>query len=101
MAKSKLFDANPLKRKQTVWHEEDGKTYLETRQNVDALVEAANALADEPPEPSTGLRFVGFIPDTVFNQACREGWVNDKARWRQWMLDRDNRKFNGGRENPF
>ena len=100
-SKKSLLSADPFKRKQSIFHLEDGKTYVETRQDVSHLTEAAKVLAEAPPEPESGLRFVCYIPDTVFNQAAREGWLHDKDAWRKWARDRDNRQFNGGRENPF
>lgn len=101
MAKSALLDGWSDAKRATIYHEEDGKTYIETRQDVEHVVEAAKILADEPPDPETGMRFIGFIPDAVFNQAATEGWLHDKAAWRRWLADRDNRAFNGGRENPI
>lgn len=101
MSKSALLDFIPEARRKVIYHEEDGKTYIETRQECSQIVEAAKILADEPPDPATGLRFICAIPDAVWNDACVNGWLHDKARWRQWAKDRDNRAFNGGRENPF
>jgi hypothetical protein len=33
------------------------------------------------------------VPMTVVETAMREGWFNDKAAWRRWLNDRDNRAF--------
>lgn len=99
MSKSALLDFIPEARRQVIYHEEDGKTYVETRQDAGPLVEAAKILAQDPPRKEDGWRFLCVIPDTVFNQAITEGWFHDKAAWRRWMNDRDNRAFNGGREN--
>ncbi len=101
MSKSALLDFLPDSRRKVIYHEEDGKTYIESRQEVTPLIEAAKILAEVPPDPETGWRFVGFIPDPVWDQAVREGWLHDKSKWRAWMRDRDNRALNGGRENPF
>jgi hypothetical protein len=101
LSKSALLDVLPEARRKLIYHEEDGKTYVETRQDVSGIIEAAKVLAEVPPDKDTGWRFVGFIPDAVYNQAVIEGWLHDKARWRAWMRDRDNRAYNGGRENPF
>jgi hypothetical protein len=96
MAKKGLLDLDPIKRRETIFHIEDGKTFVETRQEVSHLTEAAKVLASEPPRKEDGWRFIGVIPDTVWNQAVTEGWIHDKARWRQWMQDADNRAFTGG-----
>ena len=97
MAKGLLsFDAD---RRKTIIHHEIGDThYVETRQDVTHVVEAAKILAEEPPHKEDGWRFIGFLPDAVFDQAVQEGWIHDKKRIRQWLNDRDNRAFNGGRD---
>lgn len=84
-------------RKQVIHHEEDGKFYTETRQDATHIVEAAKILADEPPDPETGLRFLCFMPAPDFDRAVREGWIHDKKRIREWANNSDNRAFNGGR----
>lgn len=99
MAKRALLDLIPESRRQIIYAEEDGKTFVETRQECTHLVEAAKILAEEPPNKADGWRFMCVIPDTVFNQAAMEGWLHDPKAWRRWMNDRDNRAFNGGREN--
>lgn len=98
MSKSALLDICADRRRKVIYHEEDGKTYVETRQDVTHLIEAAKVLAEVPPNKSDGWRFLGVIPDVVFNQAATEGWLHDKAKWRAWLNDRDNRAFNGGRD---
>ena len=101
MSKSALIALVPEARRKLIYHEEDGRTLIETRQDCAPLIEAARILAEQPPDRETGWRFVGFIPDVVWNQACAEGWLHDKARWRRWFRERDNRAFNGGREDPW
>lgn len=97
MSKSALLAFVADDRRKTIMHEEDGKTYVETRQDATHIIAAAAILADVPPDPKDGWRFLGFLPAPVFDQACIEGWIHDKARVRQWLNDRDNRAFNGNR----
>lgn len=96
MAKSAPLSLDTEKRVKIIYHEEDGKRFVETRQDVTPIVEAAKILADEPPRKEDGWRFIGCIPDAVWNQAVAEGWIGDKARWRRWMKDPANRAFTGG-----
>lgn len=98
MSKSALLDACGLRGRQVIMHEEDGRHFVETRQDATHIIEAAKVLASEPPRKEDGWRFLGFLPEPVFNQACVEGWIHDKVRVRQWLNDRDNRAFNGGRD---
>lgn len=97
MSKKALLSIAPERNSYAIYHEEDGKHYVERRQDVSKLIEAAKVLADVPPDPSDGWRFMCVIPDTVLEEAMRDGWLEDKARWRKWMNDSDNRDFNGGR----
>jgi hypothetical protein len=87
MAKSAPLQIDADRRVKVIYHEEDGKTFVETRQDCSHLVEAAKILADVPPRKEDGWRFLGFIPDAVWNQACTEGWIQDKARWRRWLKE--------------
>ena len=95
MAKSAPLKIDPVKRVKIIYHEEDGRKYIETRQDCQALVDAAKILAEVPPRKEDGWRFVGFIPDAVFNRAATEGWLGDKKAWRKWL--QDNPAFAGGK----
>lgn len=99
MAKTALLSVDPAKRVKVLYHEEDGKTYVEHRQDVSLLAKAASILADVPPDPETGFRFVCTIDDATWARAVAEGWMHDKGAWRKWA--RENRVLNGGRANPF
>ncbi len=48
--------------------------------------------AKELPQ-SKDMRLAAKVPMAVVEQAMREGWFNDNARWRAWLNDPDNRKF--------
>ena len=98
MAKTALFDLIPEARRKSLWHEEDGKVYIESRQDCTHIVEAAKILAENPPHKEDGWRFLALIPETVMDQAMLEGWFHDPKAWRKWLNDRDNRAFNGGRD---
>ena len=69
-------------RRKVIMHEEDGKHYAETRQDVDHIIQAAKDMwCDNPPKD---FRRVAFIPDTVITQAFNEGWFHDETKWKQW-----------------
>jgi hypothetical protein len=91
MAKSALLDLVPAARRQTIWHEEDGRLFIETRQDCEAIVEAARILAEAP--PAGELRHAAFIPEAVLNQAFVEGWFHDAAAWKRWANDPANAAF--------
>ncbi len=82
MSKSALLDLVPGSRRKTVYHEEDGKTYFETKQDVTPVIKAAQELwCDNPP---LEFRRVALIPEEVLNHAFNEGWFHDEAAWKKW-----------------
>ena len=101
MAKKAPLSVDRSARKVTWYAEEDGQSYTYTEQDAKHITEAAKILAEVPPDPETGWRFVCAIPEAVLNQSMIEGWFHDKAAWRRWATNPDNRAFNGGRTNPF
>lgn len=85
MSKSALLDLAPDSRRKLIYHEEDGKTFVETRQDVSGIIAAAKILADEP--PGKDFRHAAFVPDAVLNQAFNEGWFHDPQAWKRWAND--------------
>lgn len=86
-----LLDADEGSRRLTIYHEVGDKKFIESRQDVTHIVEAAKILAEQP--PGKDFRHVGFIPETVLNQAFTEGWFGDKAKWKAWFNDPANSDF--------
>lgn len=85
MAKSALLDLVADSRRKTIYHEESGKTYIESRQDVAPIIQAAKELWDD--KPPLDMRRVALIPETVLNQAFNEGWFHDTAAWKRWAND--------------
>lgn len=97
MAKKALLDADTSSRRMTIYAEEDGRKFIETKQDCEGIVEAAKIMSDMP--HSKDFKPVALIPQEVLNQAFLEGWFEDKERWKRWANDPDNRDFRivGGR----
>lgn len=91
MGKSALLEAIGDSRRITVYHEEDGKKYVESRQDVEPIIEAAKIIADQP--PGKDFRHAAFIPETVLNQAMLEGWFHDPKAWKRWANDPANAAY--------
>jgi len=91
MAKSALLDLVPEARRETLYHEEDGRTFVETRQDIEPVVAAARIVAEEP--PGADFRHAAFIPEAVLNRAFVEGWFHDAAAWKRWANDPANAMF--------
>lgn len=72
-------------------HLDGDDLHIETREDCTPLVEAAKILSDEP--PGKDFRLAAIIPNEVYNQAFREGWLHDKAQWKKWMNDPANVRF--------
>ena len=85
MSKSALLDILPDARRKTILHEEDGRQWIESRQDVEHVVEAAKIIADE--EPHKDFRHAAYIPDSELNRAFIEGWFHDPAAWKRWAND--------------
>lgn len=91
MSKSALLDMLPEDRHKTIWHEEDGKVFLETRQDVAPIIKAAEEMwCDNPP---LDMRRVALIPKAVLDRSFLEGWFGDPNAWRKWANDPANRDF--------
>ncbi len=82
MSKSALLDMVFGSRRKTIYHEEDGKTYIETRQDVEHILDAAKMARERTPNKEMTL--VAYSPEEVLNQSFVEGWFDDTAQWRKW-----------------
>ena len=88
MSKSALLDLMPDTRRKIIYHEEDGKTYVETKQEVSHIIAAAKIMADE--KPGKDFRHVAYVPDEVINQSMLDGWFHDPVAWKKWLNDPQN-----------
>ena len=85
MAKSALLDLVPEARRKTIWWEEGDKRFIESRQDVEPIIQAAKDMwCDNPP---LDMRRVALIPDAVLNQSFTEGWFGDPEAWKRWAND--------------
>ena len=85
MSKSLLLDLVADGRRKTILHEEDGRQFVESRQDVAPIVAAARIIADQP--PGKDFRHAAFVPEAVLNQAFNQGWFHDRAAWKRWAND--------------
>ena len=92
MSKRTILDAVPESRRLTIYHEEDGKTYVESRQDCSEIVRAAKRARETQTGKET-FRLAAVVPETVLNQSFTEGWFHDPVRWQRWMNDPSNRDF--------
>lgn len=91
MSRKALLGLVPDARRKLLYHEEDGRTFVETRQDVEPIVAAARLVAEAG--PGADLRHAAFIPEAVLNQAFLEGWFHDAAAWKRWANDPANAAF--------
>ena len=97
MARSRLLDSQPGTRRKIILHEEDGRQFIESRQDVGDLVKYASALRDNPEvngkdDTALGIR-VAVIPKSELDRAFNEGWAMDQDAWRKWANDPNNRAY--------
>ena len=89
MAKSQILDWNAAERRKVIRHEEDGKTWVETRQDVEGLIRYAKILREnekQKDDSALGVR-VAFIPKSELDRSFNEGWFHDENAWRRWAND--------------
>lgn len=85
MSKATLLDLLPHARRKLIYHEEDGRSFVETRQEVSHIVAAAKVIAELPPDQD--FRHAAFVPEAVLNLAFIEGWFHDPQAWKRWAND--------------
>jgi len=51
----------------------------------------ANARDADVDQRGRQFRLAARIPMSVIQQAAREGWLDDKERWKKWLNDSQNR----------
>lgn len=85
MSKSALLDMIPDELRKVIRHEEDGKRFYETRQDVSRIIKNAEMLSDQ--KPGKDFTRVALIPKTVLDQAFIDGWFHDEAQWKKWAND--------------
>jgi hypothetical protein len=79
-----------------VLHQEDetfdGTFHIETIEDVEPIIESVNVLRDEQ-RVRSDMKHVARVPVSVVEQAMREGWLHDDAKWNQWLNDPQNKDF--------
>lgn len=76
--------------------EDSGKTYIETRQDAEPILEMNKARMnahDERARWQDNNNLVASIPLTVYWDLKRRGIVDDPKRFKAWLNDPDNRAF--------
>ena len=64
---------------------------VKTFEDCEPIIERAKMLSEL--EPGKDFRHVAVIPQHVLDKAAREGWFNDRAKWKEWANEPDNRAF--------
>ena len=64
---------------------------VKTFEDCEPIIERAKMLSEM--NPGKEFRHVAIIPQHVLDRAAREGWFNDRSKWKQWANDADNRAF--------
>ena len=64
---------------------------IQTFEECEPIVARAKMLSEMT--PGKEFRHVAIIPQHVLDKAAREGWFNDRGKWKQWANNPDNRAF--------
>ena len=70
---------------------EDDKNIYHTTQNVQPILDNVKNLSHG--KQGKELMHVAEVPMVIYQQAIREGWANDKKKWKKWLNDPDNKLF--------
>ena len=70
---------------------EDEKNIYHSSQNVQPILDSVKNLSHG--EQSKELKHVAEVPMVIYQKAIREGWANDKAKWKKWLNDPNNKLF--------
>lgn len=91
MSIANLLDFIPNERRKTIHHEQDGRYWIESRQDVAPIIANAKMLSEQ--KPGKDFTRVALIPLSVLNQSFTEGWFDDPDAWRKWANDPANRDY--------
>jgi hypothetical protein len=89
MAKRTLIDSKTGSTSEFIT--EDDKIIYHTKQDIQPVIEHCKALSEN--KPGKDFRHVAEVPMVIYQKAMREGWVKDKAKWKKWLNDPDNKVF--------
>ena len=70
---------------------EDDKNIYHTTQNVQPILDNVKNLSYGKQRKE--LKHVAEVPMVIYQQAIREGWANDRKKWKKWLNDPDNKLF--------
>lgn len=70
---------------------QDDKFIYHTKQDVQPVIEHVKVLSEQT--PGKDFRHVAEIPMVIYQKALREGWAEDKKKFKQWLNDPDNKMF--------
>jgi hypothetical protein len=65
---------------------------IQTTENHTPTIESVKALRDLH-VGGKAMKHVARVPLTIVEQALREGWFNDQAKWKRWLNEPDNKVF--------
>jgi hypothetical protein len=91
---SEWLNHNPETDTSRVFHWDDvaEEATIETRQDITGLVEVNKALYNESASGKE-LRKVASIPLALYFDLKKQGIIDDQARFKKWLNDRDNLVF--------
>ena len=77
----------------TVFHEEDGKYYINRVQDVEPIIDDNKVDYNNGTQQGSDMRRVASIPLVIVDELMRKGIWGDPARLKVWLNDPDNRLF--------
>lgn len=69
-----------------------GDFAIQTVEDVEPIIDSVKVL-EENQDQKAHMRHVARVPVTVVEQAMREGWFHDQAKWNKWLNDPAHKDF--------
>lgn len=69
-----------------------GDFAIQTVEDVEPIIDSVKVL-EEHQDQKAPMRHVARVPVTIVEQAMREGWFHDQAKWNRWLNDPQNKDF--------
>ena len=70
---------------------EDENFVYQSHQDVTPVIEHCKTLGEQT--PGKEMRHIAEIPLVIYQKGLREGWINDKKKLKQLLINPDNRLF--------
>jgi hypothetical protein len=88
----RILGGDEITRRTAYWHADSEGVAIESRQDVEPIIEANKAEQDLY-NGSKGDKLAARIPLVIYEDLVKRGIAGDPKKFKAWLNDRDNRAF--------